>query len=643
MGLAATSVVTTWETATFLSWQTQQQRLIPAAASSHHEMIPTLFSVVDPATALPLLALDNPLYKTTLRHAIFHQSPVDVNSSNNNNNDAKLLHHFWNIVELPTLSVDVVTVDGRRSWTPTNDKPSWPGEEATSTTSLTLTWTLGKDLRGHSVIRETENDDCTVLVWSCATEQPTYDDKTRDAAATDTTTATTTKPKKLQIVEAATVAQAQATSTALKSTAQHHSTTLGNTNRNEWRIPTIPSFLRRQSHCQVDMYQKIGPLEYVSLATVPIPLLGHVDTPFGIHLALTATPDRMLVQFVTGAPGTPVAQYRRQRPHHKTGYENDDDMRRVHGESTTYTAEDMCQAPANETAPGQFQPPGYLHAVALTNLEPNAVYTYQVGLETGQGVTWNSQWYGFVAALPAGDATEHSFIVYGDQGCPIAGWDEGKAWMSTMATRELGTSGSNNEITTMRSIHHFGDLSYAQGAAHHWDAWFDMIENVVAQVPLMVAVGNHEYDHEAGGDGGKDPSRVETDSGFMPPWGNFGNDSGGECGVPTSKRFTMPETGNGVYWYSYDYGLVHTIVISSEHDLSVGSPQHRWLEKDLHAADRSLTPWVVVESHRPFYEGERYWNDNTVGVAMRYEVEDLLFDYHVDLVLSGHYHAYHRT
>jgi acid phosphatase type 7 len=170
-----------------------------------------------------------------------------------------------------------------------------------------------------------------------------------------------------------------------------------------------------------------------------------------------------------------------------------------------------------------------------------------------------------------------------------------------------------------------------------------MIEPVTAQVPLMVAVGNHEYDHEAGGGGGKDPSQVDTDSGFVPVWGDFGNDSGGECGVPTAKRFTMPATGNGVFWYSYDYGLVHTVVISSEHDLSAWSPQHIWLEHDLRKTDRLKTPWVVVETHRPFYEGEKIWKENSVGVAMRLEMEDLLYDYNVDLVVAGHYHAYHRT
>lgn len=48
-------------------------------------------------------------------------------------------------------------------------------------------------------------------------------------------------------------------------------------------------------------------------------------------------------------------------------------------------------------------------------------------------------------------------------------------------------------------------------------------------------MGNHEYDHTGGGIG-KDPSGVGTDDGFRPSWGNFRKDSGGECGVPTSKR-----------------------------------------------------------------------------------------------------------
>ena len=256
-------------------------------------------------------------------------------------------------------------------------------------------------------------------------------------------------------------------------------------------------------------------------------------------------------------------------------------------------------------------------------------------------MTWSRENCEFTTALAAGDHTPHAYLVYGDQGFDGGdGWSAGAAGVTTAIAQELVDSQQEARI---RSIHHIGDLSYAQGAAHQWDQWFHMIQAFSTRVPLMVAVGNHEYDHELGGDRGKDPSGVTTDNGFHPDWGNFANDSGGECGVPVAKRFTMPANGNGVFWYSYDCGLVHTIVVSSEHDLGQASPQYQWLEDNLRHVQRHVTPWVVLETHRPLYEGEIFWDQNSVGVAMRMEIEDLLYDYQVDVVLAGHYHAYHRT
>lgn len=61
----------------------------------------------------------------------------------------------------------------------------------------------------------------------------------------------------------------------------------------------------------------------------------------------------------------------------------------------------------------------------------------------------------------------------------------------------------------------------------------------------MIGLGNHEQDHIGGGD--KDPSGAGD--GFHPKWGNYGSDSGGECGVPMYKRFHMPDDGHAVWWY----------------------------------------------------------------------------------------------
>lgn len=33
--------------------------------------------------------------------------------------------------------------------------------------------------------------------------------------------------------------------------------------------------------------------------------------------------------------------------------------------------------------------------------------------------------------------------------------------------------------------------------------------------------------------------------------------------MPVDRRFTMPSSGNGIFWYSYNYASTHVIVISS--------------------------------------------------------------------------------
>jgi hypothetical protein len=383
------------------------------------------------------------------------------------------------------------------------------------------------------------------------------------------------------------------------------------------------------------------------VAASPLLHILSMNHPTAIHLALSSKPDTMIVSFTTGNAGTPVVSYGTSI----TMNDNESTTTTIHwqtakGTSDTYQASDMCRAPANETAPGRFQSPGVLHTVAMKHLKANVKYSYKVGLETTNQKTLWSDTYQFVASpfLKTASAKEQepfSFLVYGDQGCPSLGWSTGRTWVSSMVAREL-----DEAVHPARVVHHFGDLAYAEGAAHVWDEWHDMIQPLMTRVPLMIGVGNHEYDYTSTIDSFKDPSGVRTGHGFMPVWGNFRDDSGGECGVATAKRFAMPASlgSNGVFWYSYDFGNVHTIMISSEHDLSArDSLQYQWLEQDLARVDRAVTPWVIVETHRPLYNAEASWENNKVGIAMRREIEDLLVEYDVDLVLAGHYHAYFRT
>lgn len=189
--------------------------------------------------------------------------------------------------------------------------------------------------------------------------------------------------------------------------------------------------------------------------------------------------------------------------------------------------------------------------------------------------------------------------------------------------------------------HHFGDLGYARGYASIWDTWMNLIEPYAKVAPYMVGIGNHEFDYTSGGQ--HDPS---GDPHFTPSWFNGGSDSGGECGVPSAKRFHMPaerSSGNGVFWHSYDFGSLHQIMLSSENDVCEGSTQKAWLAKDLSNVDRSRTPWVVVELHRPMYNNENYASDFKVAENFQKCFEDVLVKFDVDLVLAGHYHSYLRT
>eukprot|EP01117_Protostelium_nocturnum_P012501 TRINITY_DN4609_c0_g1_i5.p1 TRINITY_DN4609_c0_g1~~TRINITY_DN4609_c0_g1_i5.p1 ORF type:complete len:143 (+),score=45.76 TRINITY_DN4609_c0_g1_i5:37-429(+) len=48
----------------------------------------------------------------------------------------------------------------------------------------------------------------------------------------------------------------------------------------------------------------------------------------------------------------------------------------------------------------------------------------------------------------------------------------------------------------------------------------------------------------------------------------------------------------GKPWYSFNYGPVHVVVISTEHNFNDDSEQIKWLKKDLAAVDRKVHPWV---------------------------------------------------
>ena len=50
--------------------------------------------------------------------------------------------------------------------------------------------------------------------------------------------------------------------------------------------------------------------------------------------------------------------------------------------------------------------------------------------------------------------------------------------------------------------------------------------------------------------------------------------------------------------YGFDYGSVHFVLMSTEHNFTQGSPQYKFLDQHMQGVDRSKTPWLIFAGHR---------------------------------------------
>jgi predicted phosphodiesterase len=231
----------------------------------------------------------------------------------------------------------------------------------------------------------------------------------------------------------------------------------------------------------------------------------------------------------------------------------------------------------------------YIHHAVISDLTPATLYFYSCE---------NGDRFNFTTGPTVSAETPFTFAIIGDLG-------------QTMYSKEtVNHVASNKDI---QAILHVGDLSYADGVQTRWDSWGNLIQSLSAVTPWMVAAGNHEEEHSE----------------------NF---------VAYQARFRMPfeESGatQGNLYYSMNVASAHIIVLCTYTDYSSSSSQYKWLQTDLNKIDRSLTPWVIVLMHAPWYNS--YTDHQQEGEAMRLAMEPLLVAAKVDVVFAGHVHAYER-
>jgi len=372
--------------------------------------------------------------------------------------------------------------------------------------------------------------------------------------------------------------------------------------------------------------------------------------PMQLHTSATSNPGELQIMFVDNSSLTPQVRY---------GYRELDEL--AIGSSIGYSLEDLkaCNT-SDHTAIERFIDPGHIHKVLLRGLVPGKPLYYSVG-HVGAPAVNMSPIQRHAGALPA-SSEEVKILYLADQGAGPARADELFGALDSEGTaisRENAGPSSGGRLVLENLLHfererlphynmvlHNGDISYGCGEGWLHEEYSTMIEPLAAAMPFMVSMGNHEFDHST--------SAWPTPS-VRASWGKgeFDEDSGGECGILYRKRWQMPEGTSSVMnknldsdmedfsaFYSFDSGPIHFSVLSTEHDFTNASVQHLWLQRDLSAVNRSRTPWVVVMSHRPVYNGGLA----TSGLMgrMQQDLEPLFIMHNVDVVLTAHVHTYVR-
>lgn len=194
-----------------------------------------------------------------------------------------------------------------------------------------------------------------------------------------------------------------------------------------------------------------------------------------------------------------------------------------------------------------------------------------------------------------------------------------------------------------------GDMAYADSNPRRWMSWFDLMEPLFRTTPLHVAAGNHEIECDtenhrlflAYENYFHNPNRIR-DADIVPPPILTENERKGHhsCSAPSEYQ---AHYNYGNSFYSFQHGNANIIVLSSYSNTSQGSTQYTWLQHELSKVNRSVTPWLLVAFHCPFYTTFRGHENEKQAMAMKEAMEPLFVQYGVNFVVAGHDHGYMRT
>ncbi|KAJ3499033.1 hypothetical protein NLG97_g663 [Lecanicillium saksenae] len=341
------------------------------------------------------------------------------------------------------------------------------------------------------------------------------------------------------------------------------------------------------------------------------------------------------------------------------------------GTSAAYLPNTVCASKESVTYPSSRT---WFHSLVLSDLDPATTYYYKI-----QG--GDSEVEHFLSPRASGDKTPFSMNAiidlgaYGQDGYTISG-NKGRLDDIPKIPMSMNHTTIGRLATTIEDyelIVHPGDLGYADTWARNpknkndgENAFAAILERFYLQLapisqrkPYMVSPGNHEAACELthhkskfcpAGQKNFTDFRVRFGDNMPTAFESKSDDEQARINANKAKALANPP-----FWFSFEYGMAHVVMIDTETDFKdapdgiggidgldsgpFGAPnqQLEFLEADLASVDRSVTPWLVVAGHRPWYVA------NGPGcVSCKATFEPLFYKYGVDVGIFGHVHNSQR-
>lgn len=238
------------------------------------------------------------------------------------------------------------------------------------------------------------------------------------------------------------------------------------------------------------------------------------------------------------------------------------------------------------------------HAM-IRDLTPETKYYYKVG-SAGSGYSAISS---FTSPADPSAKKPFSFVVSPDT--------QGTSASSFANTGTLYDYIKANEPDAAFLIHN-GDVVEDASHSDHWQYFFDAAQNLLSTLPIMTTAGNHDG--------------ASYDKNFVQYKARFNYSSLKQpSGLSPAAAGTV---------YSFEYGDALFIVLNSNVSTADNNVQFQFMADEAAASTKS---WKIVNIHASPYDpgASHYQVDNVSGKKFT--------DAGIDLVLSGHEHAYARS